>query len=538
MIKKTFVPILLLSPFLLMACSGQETSDGYDENWAPGEKALADATPVSVKNPTGDFSSPINKLRKSQGNQALPSKGEANILVVPICFSGDITSTTYAYSTSDLKQLETSYFALDLLNSEDAPSVREYYAISSNNELNLTGVVTPVVTLPESYVNYLYSAIYSTSYAQAKYDIMSYVYDYLFVQTETYYLKDFDSDDDGRIDNIVLAYSYPSLEDDTYFSTDSTYVNQFFSSDTFLHEDFSSFEDESIPVNSFTFTSGRYTSSYLIDASGGASKAQHDSHEYIKNIGRAIGLEEYSDNTGNSSGVYRSPLGETDVMEIAIGEQNPFSLYLMGYQEPTKVLSGSLDENGTSLSLSASSPTILLANEDDGAFGEYLLINFYDPSSAINKFDAEGPYYLGHAALGEHGIKVYKVDSRLAKKYDGYYHLYDAAPSFLEGDVYDFAFTNNYVNDHAEEGITYNFPLVELLKKDETNRHMLDSNNPYAATDMFYQGDVFGDEDSVSRFYYDFSFDGRGLSQNRLGASFEVTSLSKDGATIRLWRHE
>lgn len=527
--------MLPLTLFLLAGCTGGGDADDYDENWTPGANALSGATPVSVKNPAGDHSSPINKLRRSQGNQALPSKGEANLLVVPISFEGDVTSTTYAYDTNDLKALETSYFAFDE-ESDEAPSVREYYSISSNGEFDLTGVVTPVVTLPESYVTYLYEAVYSTSYAQVKYGIMAYVYEYLFEETETYYLKDFDSDDDGKVDNIVLAYSYPSLESDTYFSSSSDYVTSFFSSDTFLYEDFSSFEDDSVKVDSFTFTSGLYTSSYLIGTTS-YENAEHDSHEYIKNVGLAMGLEEYTDNTGNDDGTYRSPLGETDVMEIAIGEQNPFSQYLLGYQEPTKIISSSLTEK-TSYTLDASSPSILLANDDNGVFGEYLLVDFYDPKSTINKFDSSSPYYLGHAASSKAGIRVYKVDARLAKKYGAYYYLYDDEPAFDSEDEYDFAFTNNYVNDHSEEGITYTFPLVELLKEDETNRHMLDSNNPYSETDMFYEGDVFGDENSVSGFYYDFSFDGKGLKQDRLGVSFEVTSLSESGATLSFWRHD
>lgn len=543
--KKRLIPIVIFFSSILVGCSGKNSDDTlkdtYDENWEPGENAIEGASEVEFKNPQGDFSSPISKLRKTQDNQALPTKGEANILVVPVHFYEEQETSSYCFDDEDLENIKESYFKKDLLDEENAPSVREYYAKESNGELDLNGVVTPIITLPESYITYIYRAIYQSSYDQIKYEVMSYIYDYLFNETKTYYLQDFDSDDDGKVDNIVICYSIPSLEDDTYFYTSSTYINSFFTSKTYLHEDFSSFEDSSVLVNSFTFTSGRYIQSYLVSEDGtSATPATSDSHEFIQNVGRAMGLEYYSDLTGNSDETYRSPLGNSDVMEIAIGEQNPFSLYLLGYEEPRKVLASNINDEVT-YEISYSNPTILLANKDSGVFGEYLLINFYDANSEINKFDNTAPYYLGYVGLQKTGVRVYKVDARVAKKYNGYFYLYDDEPEFLSSETcdseYDFAFTNSYVNDHEEEGITYNFPLVELLKKDETNRHMLDSNNPYKETDLYFEGDVFGDEDSISKFYYDFSFDGNGLKQDKLNVSFEVTSLDADKATIKLWRH-
>jgi len=241
--------IFLFSSLLISSCGDHNENttktDDYDLNWTEGENALKRAMKVKIKNPQGDFSSYINKLRKSQDNAALPSKGEANILVVPIEFKD--SDNDYKFIEDDIEAIKKSYFEDSLIDIGLAPSVKEYYSISSNNSLNLDGVVTPVISLEEDYITYLYKAI-NSSFNEVKVEILSYVYNYLFNETKTYYLKDFDSDDDNKIDNIVLLYNYPSLESDTYFSSSKTYMSSLFNSTTFLNDEISEYNKE-LPIN-------------------------------------------------------------------------------------------------------------------------------------------------------------------------------------------------------------------------------------------------------------------------------------------------
>lgn len=541
--KKKYLGLVILLSFLISGCNNNTPSetnkDDYDSSWEPGENALKDAEKVSKKNPEGNFDSPINKLRITQNNNALPSKGEANILVVPIAFKDD---ETYVYSDTDLESLRKAYFNKDLNNLTSYPSVREYYALSSDNLLDLTGVVTPIITLPMNYFTYVYRAYNLGDYLSVKCEILTYVYDYLFNETETYYLKDFDSDNDNKIDNIVLTYAYPSLESDTGYSSSYEYMTSFFNSDTYLYTDINSYLDDDTYINSFTFTSKMYLNSlYVNEDLSSYTEGSNDSHEYIKLVAKAIGLPSYLDNTGNSSGTYRSPLGNTDMLEIGIGEMNPFSLYLLGYKDFTKIVSTNIN-NETILNLDNENNTILITNNDKGIFSEYLLVTLYNSESTINKFDNTAPYYLGYMGINTPGIRVYKIDARLVKKVNNSYYLYTDINNFLndENDTnyYDFAFTNNYINNYYNYGITYEFPLIELLKKDETNRHMLDLNNPYSSLDQFGEGDIFGDINSISKYYYNFSFDGSGLKKDKLNLSFEVTSLTNEKASIKLWRND
>jgi len=528
--KNTILKFMLLtSLFGLVSCnpsSDPSSSDTYDSSWTPGQKALEGANQPSLKNPQGDYSSPISKLRKSENKVGLPTKGEANVLIVPIQFKDN---DSFAFTSKELENLDKAYFETDLLR-RDRSSVNEFYTIMSSEAMNLQGVVSPVITLEDTYVNYIYEAI-NTSYTQVKYEILSYVYDYLFNQTQTYYLQDFDSNDDGKVDNIVLAYDFPSLKSDTGYSVSSTYLTSFFNSDTFFEADVEDYQDENTLVNSFTFTSGKYIKSIYVSSSGNYSYASKDAHEYCKQIGRAMGLDDLSDTTGNDDSTYRAPLGYTDIMDAAIGEHNPFSLYLLGYIQPQKIISSEVTSSQT-ITLDETNHTVLLASKDSGIFGEYLLVQFYDASNKINKNDSKGPYYLGYSTVETSGVRVYKIDSRLAKKIDSNYYLYEDEVDLEDGNVYDFAFTNNYVNDKVGN----NFPLVEILKKDESNRHMISSSFLYSSLDIYQEGDVFGSSSTASQFYYNFTFDGNGYNGDRLGLSFTVNSVSDEAASITIER--
>lgn len=530
--------------------SSSSSTLSYDENWTPGDEALLDATQPTIKNPSGDYSAPINKLRASNQKEGLPSKGQANILVAPIQFKDDDLSSMASeivYKDPDLYNLNQAYFGQD----NSYPSVSEYYDYMSNSSLKLSGVITPIVTLEEDYSYYLNIIGNATDTKESLYtQILNYVYNYLFVETKTYYDQDFDSNDDGKVDGIVLAYDWPSFKSDTGYqmqsSSDQAIVEEFFNSDTYFYKDIKEY-NELLQVNSFTFTSGKYISSYYLDSSDNATYGTNDSHEFIKQVGRMMGLEDYSDRVGktiNGSTVYRAPLGNLDMMEVGVGELNPFDLYQLGYIEPQKVFTNNFSTTQT-IELTEENNTLLLGYKDTGIYGEYLLIQLYDGTTDINSKDSSSPYYLNYSAVSDIGIKVYKVDSRLVRginEFELFEDEVDYSKTGLDAKgnqvkySYDYAFTNDYDNKYAEQGIVFEFPILELLKKDESNRHAVNKLFSYTSSDLFKEGDVFGDSSSSTGFYRSFKFDGDGYSRDTLGVSFKVTSLSSSNATITIER--
>ena len=123
----------------------------------------------------------LNEIRRSQNKVGLPAMGKANLLVVPINFKNDVDyqklnrNVDITISDKDIININDAFFGKD----RDYPSIKEYYSSSSFGKLELDGVVSPVVTLPKEYTDYLTKS-YLTTPKQVISEIVEYVYDYLF----------------------------------------------------------------------------------------------------------------------------------------------------------------------------------------------------------------------------------------------------------------------------------------------------------------------------------------------------------------------
>lgn len=539
----TFPLVALLT--LCASCGETETgkfNEYYDYNWTPGESSL-EASQPTLKNPKGTFTV-INEMRRTQNKVGLPSQGEANVLVVPINFANDDQFQTELGSTiditftdDDLKHLNDVYF--NQKSTYGYPSVSEYYKKSSFNKLNLSGVVSPVVTLPHEYFVYVaQSQEYSKQTAYN--NIIEYVYNYLFEETKTYYIGDFDSDNDNMIDAISLVCNYPY---NLSFSSEAESIE-------LLHKDFvgpnnvfftdSITDSKKVPVNSFSIVSDSFRlGNYL----------NHDSRVYISLIGQMIGLDNYEDSTINTStGLSRAPIGYYDMMSGAIGDHNSFSKYQLGWIEPTFISADDIPNEGLEITINnsvESGDTIILHTGNKSQFGEYLMIDLYSSTKGINVFDTLNASYTKRKLFSQDAIRVYQVDSRLVRGYSSNYVPFNDEPNFEDtitlknGEVinytYNYAYTNNSTNKYSEFGFK-NYALVSLLSKKGSNRHLTDNTVELTIDDMFLQGDTFGSDDQISGFYKDFSFHGNGLDNDLLNITFEVTSISNGQAKLTFRR--
>ena len=509
-------------------------SDSYDSSWTPGEFAISDAVQPEVKNPQGIYNN-LGKMRRSQGREGLPQKGEGNLLVVPVEFADDL-SNSIAIDESVRDSLNSAFFGEET-SDKSLPSVKKYYQQSSYGTLSLDGVVAPTVTLSKEISDYLVTALAQGTNVVIS-EIIDEVYDALFDNSETYYLPDFDSDDDGRIDGLVLAYSWPAAD---YFYGTSQYelISSLLVNDVISPKDFVG----EAPVASTFFTSSRISQ---------MTNVKNDSHIYIRGVGSLLGIDSYDDVKGNeNTGLFRAPLAGLDIMDGNIQDHNPFTKYMMGWINPQVITPSSLNEDLeiSLLSSAEASDAVLLAPEDTGLYGEYLLVDFYTPYG-LNEVDVEysyayNPYGTSRKGLSEAGVRVYKVDSRLVEGKLGDYSMTEEEPDFdktfvaKDGNTYsyqyDFAFSNDSVNEYQSSGIYETYPLVELLSKRGANRHMVDYTVTFTNEDLFLEGDSFGDENGAY-FYQDFRFDGDGYQGSSLDITFEVTSISSSEATLKLRR--
>lgn len=534
--KNKIIALMAVSLLATSCNNSNKTKDDYDKNWTPGAHALDNADQPLIKNPQGIYND-LGKMRASQGKAGLPQQGKANILVVPVEFSDD-KANDYNYTSGAKNRLNGIYFENDG-SEEELPSVVEYYNQSSKMKLNLSGVVTPVVKLENAITDYIYdSIVFGTEYVVK--EIVDYVYDFLFEETETYYLKDFDADDDGKIDAIALNYSWFPAE--VYYMMGYPDMYEFVS--TLLTTDvyFNSELGNDSPVNSVSWLSGR---------SSEVSGIKFDSHTAINHTARQMGVEDYRDTTGTYDGFIRSPLAHRDMMDGYISDHNPFTKYQLGWIEPTKVVASKLNdqETYTLKPYSESGDVLMLSPEETGIYGEYLMLEYYTPT-ALNAPDSETAYLFnlyGNVGYKEPGIRVYKVDARLVEGISNTsVAMADGAPDFTKEITldngkkakayYDYAFSNSGYNEYSDSGIFEDYPLIEELSKNGFNRHMTDTTFALSDDDLFLEGDSFGKDGDIDGFYTNFALDGNGDGELKLGLTFTVDSLSSDEAKVTVRR--
>lgn len=520
----------------LASCGG---SDDYDKKWKPGPDAL-DCEQPTLKNPKGKTTT-LNEIRKSQNRTGLPAQGEANLLVVPINFKDDDiiqnqvgNEIDITISEEDREALKELYFGTTKEGSY--PSVQEFYKTSSFNKLNLSGVVSPLVTLPETYRNYLVKTA-MTSKKDVYNEIVTYVYDYLFEQTKTYYLGDFDSDDDKRVDSITLVMNYPydiSFQND---ALDESHLDFTSLNNVFFTKDFA--EPEKSKINSYAMISDCFRQYYYND---------RDAREYIRLVGQMLGLDNYEDTTINpNTGTIRAPLGYTDMNSGGIGDHNPFSKYQLGWIEPKFISASDISDEGLKIKLKGSinsGEAIILHTGDKNPFSEYLMLDFYTPFG-VNALDSMTQSIYGTTTFSKASIRVFQVDARLVRGFGDSFYDYNGkidlnAKVTLDNGIevpyiYDYAYSNNSVNKYASSGYR-NYPLVSILSKYGINRHLTYFNTEVTDDDMFLKNDSFGSADQVEGFYKDFAFHGNGLIVEKLGISFTVNAIANGEATITLRR--
>lgn len=520
----------------------------YNENWVQGANALEGAIQPSLKNPIGEFTT-INKMRRTQNAHGLPSKGNANILVVPLHFEGDTElegqyKDLYVFDDNEVAEINKLYFGEKDENSKALPSVSEYYKISSYGKLNLSGVVTPVITYKNSYVEVI-EKLMQSSKVDVYEDIVNYVVDYLFNETETYYIGDFDSDKDGKIDAISFILNYPFAEVFGSGTTQSqAHLDLASTNNVYFAKDIKNIEDTN--VNSYSFISYSFMN-YDEDE-------VYDSNVFVANVGRMIGLELYEDLVQNpTTGHYRNTFGYTDMMEGYVGDHNAFSKYQLGWIEPQIISTNSIPEGGLEVTikdLTSSGEAILLhVGGKHSMFSEYLLIDMYYPQTELNKANHSNTGYPGLFStntLSSRGVRVTKVDARLVRGYANNFIEYNDEPTFNEfatlpnGDsiryTYDYAYTNQSVNKYSSCGITENYPLAAYLSVNGSNRHLTSLNYVFSSADLFKVGDCFGSDDQVEGFYKDFAFNGNGVNGPKLNINFKVEEFINNKATLKFWR--
>lgn len=539
--KKQIVLPALLAASLLFACepagsSSSEPGTGSESDASSSEVVSGSSSESETPTPSENGNSPLRELRKSQGRNALPSNGQAKIAVVPVAFAPE-GETTFGYTTLELARLRLGHFGTTAEGAQRSAS--EFYDASSYGALDLGGNILDTVTLPSTLISYL-QGVSTRGASEVISEIFDYVYDAVFGEGGID-PAEYDGDGDGLIDGLTLAYSF----------TDATYLMNILSNSALQNAGLQFLVDglldpSLVPegVGAAYWMCGNsdpYMSLVNTAQTGQVSFVAWDFSKSYLEVAQMLGLDALNDTIGDSAGNFRLPLGYTDLMDSGTLDHNPFSKYLLGWIEPTKVFTDSFDGEET-ITLAPSSEqgdAILLAPEETGLYGEYLLIDHYEPTGN-NAYDVgEGLTLMTSGA-----IRIYKIDARLVRGYD-HFALYGGEPDYAAtmvnglGEtvnyVYDFAYTNDSVNHYYSDGIAGNFPLVTILDATGSNRHMANQLQ-LSSANLFQEGDVFGEDTGIPGFYSGYRFNGNGLDGQELGLTISVDSLTATSASLTIRR--
>ena len=332
---------------------------------------------------------------KSSLTPVTPSKGDVNILVVPVEFS-DLNSFT-----SD--NLELINYAFNGSNEDNTTSYWEscksFYYKSSNGALNFNFEVADVFVPSITSTTFnRYADDYGTESSMILDEIAA---KGLTINNSSINFNDkkYDSNNDGTIDGVWMIYNATSYLD--------VYGRQKYWAYT------TSYGSENPTVHFGKYANG----SILFLGENGQlprDSKNADAHTIIHETGHMLGLDDYYDYCGENNYSYT---GLVDMMDLNIGDHDAFSKYALGW---TKSLVVSDERTLTLKPFATSFDSIILPSGtyNGSAFSEYLIIEYYTPEGLFahdseNKYGGLSSSYPKF--FTESGLRIYHIDARLCE---------------------------------------------------------------------------------------------------------------------------
>lgn len=397
--------------------------------------------------------------QKAYRDHNAPSKGNVNILVLPVSIDGFEEKAT----AENLKRLDDCFNSKNLSRFE---SVASYYEKSSYGQLKLNFKLAP-----SWYKSGLTPKALQAQSCRDDLGVSNLANSALDWYKATYPedpLTDYDADKDGCVDGIWLIYDAPIMADDEeyykklYPDVDPSGFWAYTFAD-FLVRD--SMHDVASPVAKMISWAG-------IDFMDRFGDGNLDAHTYIHETGHMLGLQDYY----STYSPYDCPSGCVDMMDNNIGDHCAFSKFALGWVRPIVVK----EEKSFYLpSFQESGEFLLLTNDNwNGTpFDEYFTVELLTPTN-LNAEDYSSPYKgNGLQGYSKAGVRISHIDNRAV---DSSAH-YATDPA----DFYNDPFSNTaysgltmFFEPEARQGAMY---LNRLMQKNIASAEytVLDSSRAY-----------------------------------------------------------
>lgn len=417
------------------------SEDDEDDSGNQGGQGGSSQTPENVLTndgkglPTGvdgvynvDFTKATNvKNVQDQGYYlgGCPTTGDVKVLVVPVQFS-DRKAATLGY---DLERLETAFNAD---TGTSFPSVAAFYEQSSHGKLNLTFDILDEWYQPSKTSSYYLNATMDYYGDEVECGDQIIIDEFLRAYDATMDFSEYDSDDNGMIDAIVLINTL-EINYDVTMQWAYRYWNIYTDSDDYYYE------YDRVSANDYLWAS--YEFLFEDDNGDFTDKNACNTYTFIHEFGHVLGADDYYDTS--YEGEY-SPMGGYDIMDSMIGDHNPYTKFNYGWLTSSRLVVAEDSLTLTLDSFTKTGDTLIIANNWDetlGAYQEYFVLMYYT-HDGLNGDDF-GYFY-------DEGIVVYHVNASL------YVDTEDGETYY---DVY-----NNNTNPDDPDGYGTENDLIELVE--------------------------------------------------------------------------
>lgn len=418
-----------------------------------------------------------------------PSKGNVNILVVPVEFS-DLSE----FDNETLNMIDDTF---NSTNSTYFESVKSYYQISSYNKLNFN------FTLCDPYTSIISSTNFKrleTNGINGTTRILNDMYNKLTINGESVNYSNYDSDLDGYVDGVWLIYNNAN-------------ANEVFNQSNYWA--YTSYLDVSPNLTNPVFNTFANCSKFFLYE---GNSSGYDAHTLIHETGHMLGLEDYY-----SYDNYYSASGGLMMMDLNIGDHDSFSKFSLGWIDPIVI---NKECEVTLKPLTTEGKAIIIPSESyyGNAFGEYLIIEFYSPNK-LNSLDSSVIYNQARL-YSDLGIIVYHVDARLGLVQSPFNYSYiDNSETYDYSNISNYSYISLLSSNTPSYRYNNSYNLMEIVTKNNIN--MFDtgfSNN----TSLFKLKDGFNSDNYTSFFNNSKFNDGSEIEFN-----FEVSDLNNESVTLK-----
>lgn len=514
--KLTYLGLIGIASIALTACdtSGGKTWDNYFQ---------IDQSQYKVT---------FNDLRTAYVYEAEANqKGDVKALVVPVELKNYSADKLPAGREGTKEDIEKAIFGGD--SSEDPEmaweSLHTFYYKSSYGQCNITGTVT----------DWYYIDLTPTEFSK------TYGTDSLVAEISDYYRKgegkdqinldEYDANNDGFVDLLLMVYSCPTgadnLSDSTFWAyttqhsnptakdesgnpTQEALDNPFFSrywwaSYTFMYED--GYYENGVHKS--------WTNTQIKN-----NEAKIDTHTFIHESGHGLGLADYYSYDYDGG----APMGGVDMMDNNVGDHNAYSKALMGWISPyvptgdAKITLRPFETSGDAIIIPARE-----ANWKEHSYSlldEYYIIQYDTPEGLA--YDDGLDAYAGNYPVYYNvpGVRILHTDSRIGtfrndngKKVFGQY----VSKPWLN----DSSYWSDFAHDNTPSRTVNGFNLLELIKPDGTAFTTGRADNSC----LFQTGDILKDREMNTLNPYS---DPLNRQNYRLGFEIEIGKMDENGVEI------